>query len=467
MSFASAGNLTNLASHDTSEINRLNRLAYTNYRDNPKQTITYAAQALALAQKTNPAYTIGIAEANRMLGIGNSSLGDNRKAIQHYLVALDNYQLCHNLTGQARVYNNIGNEYQEVDYDKALQFFNQALAIANKVQLKQLLASLNLNIGVAYYRKKQFTLSVNHYKISESIFRELQDTIGLISSLQNQGIVYFDERDFVNAKQLLTYAHDQAKTHDLNNNIAQIDLTLASLYAAENDFNTASKMLNEGKNYAGLVQSDKLLYDYLVTSYEFESKRKNYEAALGYLREMYKRDSILNRTGTSTQLTFVEEQAKQQAIQQKTMIELQRQSYNRSKFIAAAIVSGLLVVVVALLAGNIKRKAETNKRLTELNAEVSVQKDNLDRINHHLEEIIDERTKDLQDKNIKLSEYSSYLSHQIRGPVATLKGLLNLEKEGLLNQQECLNMMDKCVSDIDSKIIDVSDMLHDPGSRAK
>jgi signal transduction histidine kinase len=123
----------------------------------------------------------------------------------------------------------------------------------------------------------------------------------------------------------------------------------------------------------------------------------------------------------------------------------------------------LLLVVIVLLVGSVKRKATTNSQLQELNSEISRQKDNLDRINHHLEEIIDERTKDLQVKNKKLSEYSSYLSHQIRGPIATLKGLMNLEKEGLVDKQECINMMDKCVSEIDEKIIEMSDMLHDPG----
>ena len=86
-------------------------------------------------------------------------------------------------------------------------------------------------------------------------------------------------------------------------------------------------------------------------------------------------------------------------------------------------------------------KLNPAQKLTELNEEVSRQKDNLNRVNHHLEEIIDERTKDLQVKNKKLSEYSSYLSHQIRGPIATLKGLLNLEKEGLVDEHECIRMM--------------------------
>jgi len=157
------------------------------------------------------------------------------------------------------------------------------------------------------------------------------------------------------------------------------------------------------------------------------------------------------------------EEVIQQARQKENELLLQRQKYDLVKFWAVAIVAGLLLVLVGLLIYNVKRKAKTNIQLTNLNAEVSRQKDNLDRINHHLEEIIDERTKDLQVKNKKLSEYSSYLSHQIRGPIATLKGLLNLEKEGLVDQQECIRMMNKSVSEIDDKIIEMSDMLHDPG----
>jgi signal transduction histidine kinase len=141
---------------------------------------------------------------------------------------------------------------------------------------------------------------------------------------------------------------------------------------------------------------------------------------------------------------------------------LLRQKYDRSIVIGTIILAAFLILVIVLLFSNVKRKAETNKKLTELNTEISNQKDNLDRINHHLEEIIDERTKDLQLKNKKLSEYSSHLSHQVRGPIATLKGLMNLEREGLVSQEECIQMMIKCVSEIDDKIIDMSDMLHNP-----
>jgi signal transduction histidine kinase len=117
--------------------------------------------------------------------------------------------------------------------------------------------------------------------------------------------------------------------------------------------------------------------------------------------------------------------------------------------------------VIFLLANNVNRKTKVNKHLTELNEQISEQKESLNQINHHLEEIIDERTKDLQIKNKKLADYSLLLSHQIRGPIATLKGLLNLERDKLIEQDECLKLMNKCVSDIDENIIDMSGMLHE------
>jgi signal transduction histidine kinase len=261
---------------------------------------------------------------------------------------------------------------------------------------------------------------------------------------------------------LLLEAIKGAKQQDLNELVASINLTLSDIYRAQNKFDSAEKAVQEGEAYARLVKDEKLQSDFTYTSYQLELKRKNYAKALSYLQGIYTQDSINYKKGTSTQINLIRLQVKQLARQKENEFLLERQKYDLVKFWGVALVAGLLLVLVGLLISNVKRKAKTNDQLTSLNAEVSRQKDNLDRINHHLEEIIDERTKDLQVKNKKLSEYSSYLSHQIRGPIATLKGLMNLEKEGLVDQPECIKMMNKCVSEIDDKIIEMSDMLHDP-----
>jgi signal transduction histidine kinase len=280
--------------------------------------------------------------------------------------------------------------------------------------------------------------------------------------MQNKGVIYFGLHQFDKAESMLLEASKRARELDLHETVVRIDITLADSYIALNKFTEAEKVIAEGIILSGIIKNDRIRADFEYTSYQMELKRKNYEKALNYLRSIYRQDSITYKQGTSVQIKMMEETVKQQARQKENELLVQRQDNDRIRFWAVAIVAGLLLGMVGLLVSNVKRKAKTNVQLTELNAEVSRQKDNLDRINHHLEEIIDERTKDLQIKNKKLSEYSSYLSHQIRGPIATLKGLMNLEKEGLVDQPECIKMMNKCVGEIDNKIIEMSDMLHDP-----
>jgi signal transduction histidine kinase len=134
--------------------------------------------------------------------------------------------------------------------------------------------------------------------------------------------------------------------------------------------------------------------------------------------------------------------------------------HSRARFWSVMIVAVLLFIVIGLLLNNISRTGKSTAKLLELNNEITRQKEIADRINQHLEEIISDRTRDLQNQNKKLSAYSSYLSHQIRGPIATLKGLMNLERENLIDKEECIDMMNRCVSEIDEKIIEMSDMLH-------
>jgi signal transduction histidine kinase len=116
--------------------------------------------------------------------------------------------------------------------------------------------------------------------------------------------------------------------------------------------------------------------------------------------------------------------------------------------------------VIFLLINDVKKKNKTNKQLNVLNEEISLQKEILNEVNHNLERIIDERTKDLKVKNRKLSEYSSHLSHHIRGPVSTMKGLMMLEKEDLIEDKEFIDEISKCVNEIDDRIINMNDSLN-------
>lgn len=448
----------NVTAADSNEVIKYNKEAFSVRKAVPLRTISLATKALEIAKAIH--YGNGIAESYRVIGIGYSYKFDQVHAFENYLNALQSYKNEGNRLGQARVNNNIGNLYRDSEFSMALEYFETALKIADKLGDKSLIASINLNMANVYVRQKQFATAITKFAICKKIFLDLKDSSNIISCDQNAGVAYFGLNDFDTAEKFLLAAHAGAKQlPDLNAAVASIDLTLADVYIAKKEFAKAQQAIDEGVEQD---RSAKIQADFQYTQYQLEYKQKHYEKALTILQEIYRLDRADAEAKTADQITLFKIQKEQDKTVRDQQRIIDRNQNSRNLSWGAMTMTFLLIILVGSLVVNVKRKAETNKKLNELNSEVSRQKDNLNRINHHLEEIIDERTKDLQIKNKKLSEYSSYLSHQIRGPIATLKGLMNLEKEGLVDEKECINMMNKCVSEIDDKIMDMSDMLHDP-----
>ena len=445
---------------DTITVNELNKLGYMARLTDPEQTISYAIKAKTIAKEID--FNNGEAEANRIQGIGNYYLNQRDSALSYYLISLELYKKNGNEIGESRVSSNIGNLWADIDYNKALEYYNKTLLIAKKFDIKDLIAGSFLNIGNAYFRKKSYNVALKNYEKSSEIFSLINNPIGIIQSLQNRGVIYYSLNQYVRAESLLLQANFKAKEFELNSSVASINLTLTSIYIAKNDYTKAEEFLKEGLGFAKLVKNDKIIYDYTYSYYELESKRKNYEKALYYLKEVNSQDSVNYKKNIASNIILIQETLKQQQQQKENELIIAKQKYSNTLFIASAIVASLAFFVIFLLVRINKKSRESNQELTSLNEEVSVQKQNVDRINQKLEEIITERTKDLIYKNQKLSEYSSHLSHQIRGPIATLKGLVMLIEGSLVESKDVVPQIKKCVDEIDAQIMDINQALHDP-----
>lgn len=454
----SSTNFTNIS--DTAKVIELNNQAFKSRLTNPNVTIIDANRALRLAKKLN--YNDGIAESYRVIGVGNSYKNSIDASIENYLNALTYFKISKNLEGEAKVYNNIGNLYRDIDYNKSLENFNKSLKIAKSLKNKNLIAGLYLNIGTAYQQRKDYLKALSYYQQSLSMFKSLDNKIGLIQSHQNMGVLYLNLRDFKSAESHLIDALKNARKEELNNSIAAINLTLSSIHIAQERFSDAEKTINEGLKYAEILQDTKLEHNYTLTSYELENKRKNYFQALKYLQKAYKQDSARYANNISDKISLLESQHVQLEKQKENELTIAKQKNTQLLLWASSAIAIMAFFVIFLLIKIVRKSAQNNKELSRLNLEISKQKDDLDKINQNLEEIIEDRTKDLKIKNKKLSEYSSHLSHQIRSPVATLKGLMLLEKDDLIEQGELVDQIGKCIFDLDDKIMNINENLNNP-----
>ncbi|MEQ9168240.1 MAG: histidine kinase dimerization/phospho-acceptor domain-containing protein [Fulvivirga sp.] len=83
-------------------------------------------------------------------------------------------------------------------------------------------------------------------------------------------------------------------------------------------------------------------------------------------------------------------------------------------------------------------------------------------MNTLLEQKVNERTKELLLKNKKLEDYAHYNSHNIRGPLARILGLIHLWETQSIQQsekEEMLSRIEESAKELDEMVRKVNQML--------
>lgn len=434
--------------------------ANNNTFSSSEEAFNYANQALKIANQIN--YEKGKGRALRIIGVSYYNQNELDSASYYFFEAINISKSIRDRENEARVLNNIGYLYYTFDNTQALEYFNNALKLAKTFKIKDLEAGLFLNIGNVFLSKKNYLTALKNYQTSFKCFNLLSNTYGMITSLQNQGVIYYHLNQFDLAKKFLLEANDAAKKYAFNNSVASIDLTLVSIFLREKNFLLTEKYLDEGEAYAKLVNDVSKVDDYTFERFKLEKERSNYKKALEYLEKVHVRDSINFNQNITSNIKLSQKSNEQQQREIKNNLLL-AQKKNDDIIRVASILFGVLCIFIIILLVRSMRNTKINTlKIMALNKEISEKNIKIESDNQKLEDLIMDRTRDLVKKNQKLSQYSSHLSHQIRGPIATLKGLVLLTEDNLIEEIELMPSIKKCVNEIDHQIMTINDALHDP-----
>jgi HAMP domain-containing protein len=121
---------------------------------------------------------------------------------------------------------------------------------------------------------------------------------------------------------------------------------------------------------------------------------------------------------------------------------------------------------------NLKENQEAllnnNQLLEEQTEEIATQSEKLAKLNteilqnnSHLDKKVAERTEELRAINKKLMDYAFFNSHKLRGPVATILGLMNLIKISNSTEEKlkCLELMETATDNLDRVIHEIQLIL--------
>ncbi|MBT1705325.1 tetratricopeptide repeat-containing sensor histidine kinase [Chryseosolibacter indicus] len=342
-------------------------------------------QALKMREEDNNAEEISISLNN---------IGLVYFKLNNYETALDFYNRALRLKTLDYLLVNIGLCYNQLkDFSKAHEYFDLALKTCGENCSERTKIDAEFGLGMSYYGMNNFPKAAKHFKSSYTISKKI-------------------ENKRFEAENLLYFSYIFIKQHKLDS--AVVTLTECEKIAS-----------NEGYNEL-LIESYKVFSDLFYKKHDFE-KSSHYQSKYILLKDsIYSQDLIKNLAKIQT--NYAERQNLATIAAKEEVIKRQR-SLNFA-IIIIAVLSTLLIFVL-FRSNRIKKKV--NAALSEAKAIIEEQNKQLLNSNINLDKELKEKNIDLEKANESLRRVNEELdnfiyktSHDIRGPLASLKGMCNV-----------------------------------------
>ncbi len=362
------------------------------YIGNFDKALNLHYQSLLLREEEGDMKSIRTARNN--IGLVFYNIKDNERAIQNYLKAVEISEGLKDFTGMERIYINLGLSYNSLgEFNSAIKFFDKGFEICNKNCDDNVLKEGLVGLGYAYLLNKKTKLAKEKFSKSLEIATRQKDKRYICENLYFLGRIEIQQK---------------------NDKIGIEYLDRANLLA--DSINLVATKIN--------------IYDQYATYY---AGKKDYEKSFFYKNKYSQfKDSIfheqLTKNITKVQTNYDQRENLKTIAEKNLLVALQKEVIVRQQrqnvFIIT--ITGLIVSLAVVLYVFIRQQQKANYKISQAKLKIEEQ-------NKLLEARVAERTKHLifinealKQVNDELDEFIYKTSHDIRGPLATIKGMCNI-----------------------------------------
>ncbi|HEY9048404.1 MAG TPA: ATP-binding protein [Ohtaekwangia sp.] len=332
------------------------------------------------------------------------------------------------------VLNNIGLVYFKLrNYEKAIEFYTNALKLKNEINDTFDLDRLLINLALAYNQVNKYEEAE---KYTQQAFVQCNDNCSDQIKMEGQlalGVSSLGLQRLEESNNHFMESLEIAKRIDSKRFVAENLIYLAKLAIERNAMDEAIKFLQESEKLAALSGYNEMLIDTYRQFSILYNKTLDFKNAAVYQNKYISlKDSIyseaLIKNIAKIQTDYAEREniatiaAKEQVIKQQRDLNI--------AVAVIAILAGLLVLVLQRSNRTIKR---VNAQLSEAKEVIEEQNKLLESKNKYLDKEVETKTEDLERVNQSLKQVNDELdnfiyktSHDIRGPLASLKGMCNV-----------------------------------------
>lgn len=481
-----------LSNDDSLKSLLMGRIGYYLHDIKPDSALYYATEGLKLGKQIN--YQKGVGACYYAIAYYYWINGLYRKSLDFALQSLKiSETYSEDLSTLADNYLLIGNIYAYTpDLLNAKLFYKKTLLIREKIgDFETIWKSLN-NLGYIFVQLKNYDSATHFLQRALAINRKNNYSKGIAFNLSNLAEISVQRRDYALAKKQMSESIRVNESVGDNRLQSRNYNELAKIYSLTNNVPLAVQNATKAFKLAETIGLAFEKKNAAFTLYELSLMQHKMAAALEFYKIYAHVEDSLNRSRMSSELDLlrknyelVKKDAEIKILQQSNElkeIELTA-SAERMRFQAMLIVFiASLVILLSFSIYSLLQKYKLKKDYSELlevtnktiqlqNEEIKSQSEELHSLNEQLsivndslEQKVHDRTQRLEKQNSQLTEYAFYNSHKLRGPLASILGLINLFENGHIAKDEFLtvlkklkvaaNDMDQVVSEI-NKILDV------------
>lgn len=459
--------------------------------------------AVELATKSGSQYAKALAFKN--LGLYYMYVSEYSKSYEFLDSSLTYYKSINDTDGIGRIYNNIGLNYMdESKYLDALEAMEKSLAISRQLNDSiGCIVSLN-NIGIVYNNLLDTKRAKEKFLEAIQIANQIHDEKEKISSYINMVDIAYYEKDTTTAKKYLDEAiilskqigdslslyecYDSKayyeniagnltdalaynnksieffKSNNLVVNYTNSLIIKSDILIKSGNTELAEQFLLEAYRLADSIKYNNYIYDAASSLEKHFANLNQYDKAYKFQKVVTALKDTFNTQINNKQLAQKEYELNLKQAQSQFDIEAEKQKLqyenqlNKERIIKNTFFIVLLFSFVLILLGF--KTANSRKRINnELMAKTAIISEK--------QELLNQQNAELANLTEVQSKTLSIISHDIRGPLNSLKGILSYLEHGLVTPEEFESYIKRINAQLERNFILFDNLLKWASSQMK
>src|SRR6266481_6947063 len=223
-------------------VERLAQLVVERVRVNTREALHLAEAAVLIGRRLRQKETLALglrAKANALYACGN-----NAAAVEYHERAVELYDA---LKVEKEAARTLSSSIQPLillgEYDKAIKTAARAREIFTRLNDRQRLARLKINLGNILHRQDRFDVAIAHYESAYADLLPYKDAEGIAVVLSNMAMCLVSLNDFPRALDCHQKARDACERYGMPLLRDQADYNIAYLYYFRGEYSRAIEML--------------------------------------------------------------------------------------------------------------------------------------------------------------------------------------------------------------------------------